>query len=396
MRTVIVGAGAFGISAALELSRRGHEVRVVDPGPIPHPDAASTDISKVIRADYGSDGFYTELMELALEGWREHNRRWIAAGDAPLYHETGFVLLTSEAMQPGEFEHDSFALLAARGYPLERLDSNAIARRFPVWKKGRFVDGYYNPIGGWAQSGAIVASLAQQARAAGIELHEGFRFAGLTLRGDAATGAHDAAGNRVEGDAVVVCAGTWTSKLVPELADRLRSVGQPVMVFRPDDASPFAPPRMVPWGADIARTGWYGFCANGEGLVKMANHGPGRVVDPDEPRTVTEEEAARFRSFIRDALPSLVDAPVAFTRLCLYSDSFDGDFIIDRHPRHPGLVVAAGGSGHAFKFMPALGGIVADVVEGRSNRFADRFRWREVGDRKTEAARFDGDARRKQ
>ncbi|MEQ9324364.1 MAG: FAD-dependent oxidoreductase, partial [Polyangiaceae bacterium] len=83
---------------------------------------------------------------------------------------------------------------------------------------------------------------------------------------------------------------------------------------------------------------------------------------------------ARCRSFLREALPSLADAPVVGRRVCLYCDSPDGDFWIDRPPEIRGLVVAAGGSGHAFKLGPVLGPLVADLVEGGDT--LDRFRWR--------------------
>ncbi len=388
-KLVIAGAGAFGLSTALASARRGFAVTVVDPGPVPHPDAASTDISKLVRGDYGADGLYTDLMELALDGWRAWNRRWAESG-RPLFHETGVLMLAREPMRPGGFEHDSFALLSARGYRLERLDSTALARRYPAWSADRFPDGYYNPLGGWAESGAVVAALAAEARQAGVELREGFRFAKLIEGGGAVRGVRSDAGEVTEGDAVVIAAGTWTSKLLPELADRLVSVGQPVMVFRPRDAAPFTPPTFVPWAADIARTGWYGFSATSEGLVKVANHGPGVRLDPDEPRRVGAGEEARFRSFLGDALPALAAADLVYARLCLYSDSFDGDFLIGRHPARAGLVVAAGGSGHAFKFTPALGDLVADAVEGKGNAFSARFGWRERGTLKTEAARFSG------
>ena len=72
----------------------------------------------------------------------------------------------------------------------------------------------------------------------------------------------------------------------------------------------------------------------------------------------------------------------------MYCDSVDGDFLIDRDPERDGLVVASGGSGHAFKFAPLLGEIVADVLEGRANRWADRFRWRPSGPQRAEDARF--------
>ena len=96
---IVVGAGIFGVTAALELRRRGHPVSLFDPGPLPHPNAASTDITKVIRMDYGADALYTALMEEAFPGWDAWNREW----PSPLYHETGFVIMARGAMRPGMY-----------------------------------------------------------------------------------------------------------------------------------------------------------------------------------------------------------------------------------------------------------------------------------------------------
>src|SRR6185437_9008873 len=83
----VVGAGIFGVTAALALRRRGHTVSLFDPGPLPHPLAESTDISKIVRLDYGPDDVYLALMESALEGWR----RWNEDLGEPLFHEVGVL-----------------------------------------------------------------------------------------------------------------------------------------------------------------------------------------------------------------------------------------------------------------------------------------------------------------
>ena len=77
------------------------------------------------------------------------------------------------------------------------------------------------------------------------------------------------------------------------------------------------------------------------------------------------ETEARCREFLRETFPELARAPLDSTRSCLYCDTADGDFWIDQDPRREGLIVAAGGCGHAFKFAPLLGEIIADVFEGR-------------------------------
>lgn len=173
----VIGAGIFGVTAALELRRRGEEVSLFDAGTIPNPLAESTDISKAVRMDYGADEDYVAQMEIALDGWREWNARW----KAPLFHETGVTFLTSD-MKPGSFEHDSYTLLRKRGHPIERLDEKTLADRFPAWRGSAMVDGYFNPRGGFVESGRVVARLAEEARAAGVVVKEKTRVEHATFR----------------------------------------------------------------------------------------------------------------------------------------------------------------------------------------------------------------------
>src|SRR5262249_49496290 len=151
-----------------ELAARGRRVTVVDPGPVPAPLAESTDISKIVRLEYGGDADYTALAERALEGWR----RWNRDGE-PLVHETGVLFMRRTPLAPGTFEGDSLALLQARGHRPERLDGAELAARFPEWAGAGFVEGLHHAAGGWVESGAAVARLAARARAAGVTLVEG-------------------------------------------------------------------------------------------------------------------------------------------------------------------------------------------------------------------------------
>jgi glycine/D-amino acid oxidase-like deaminating enzyme len=370
---IVVGGGIFGVTAALELRRRGHAVALFDPGPLPHPRAASTDISKVIRMDYGAEDFYWEMMEEAFPLWDEWNARW----KRPLYHETGIIFITSRAMAPGGFEYESFTRLRQRGIPVDRLDNRAIRERFPAWNADRYVDGYFNPRAGWAESGAVVSRLLEEAAAAGVELRAGEAFAGLLETGSRVSGILTAQGERRAADSVILTAGSWTPRLLPELEGKLWPNGQFVFHFWPPDPQRYQPPQFPVWAADLLTSGWYGFPVGGEGVIKVANHGPGWRVDPREQSEVPPEAEVRFRAFLRESIPSLAEAPLVRTRLCFYCDSFDGDFLIARPPGREGLLVCAGDSGHAFKFAPVLGPLIADALEGKPNRFLPRFAWRE-------------------
>jgi glycine/D-amino acid oxidase-like deaminating enzyme len=366
VRVLVIGGGIFGITAALELHARACDVTLVDPGPLPHPLAESTDISKIVRCDYGADEDYTLLGERALEGWRRWNATWRTAR----FHETGVMFLTRTPLAPGSFEHSSYTLLARRGHRVERLDAAAITSRFPAYRPGLYVDGYFHREGGWAESGAVVAQLVRDAIDAGI-----------IIRGDCAIdrlvdGGALAGDELLPADATLVCAGAWTPRLVPELAPFLRATGQPVFHLQPADPTLFDPARFPVFGADIARTGYYGFPIHRDGVVKIANHGTGVDLGPDDPRHVTSSQESALRDMLRESFPALADAPIVHRRLCVYSDTCDADFWIARHPDRPDLTVATGGSGHGFKFAPILGELIADAVLGRSNRFSHKFRWR--------------------
>lgn len=382
-RIHVVGAGILGVTAALELRRRGHAVALFDPGPLPHPLAASTDISKAIRMDYGRDELYMALMEEALRGWDDWNEAW---GEA-LYHEDGVLFLGRRPMRPGDFEYESFTRLQKRGHRPQRLNSTTLKARFPAWAAGHYPDGYFNPRGGWAESGRVVARLLEQAQATGVELRQQVAFAQLLEQGGRVVGFVAADGTKHPADYVVVAAGAWTPTLLPHLGDVMWAVGQPVLHFRPDDPAAYRAPYFAVWGADISNTGWYGFPATAEGIVKIANHGPGRRVHPDEPRLVAPEEEGRFRAFLHETFPGLADAPLIGNRLCLYCDTWDGNFWIDHDPEREGLLVAAGGSGHGFKFAPVFGPLIADVLESRANPYAGRFAWRARASLTTEEAR---------
>ena len=365
----------FGLTAALELRARGWQVTVLDQGRVPHPDAASTDISKVVRMDYGDDELYVEMGERAIAGWRQWNREW----ERDFFHADGFLLMTrDEAMPAGSYEAASFRTLKRRGHELRRINRASLARDFPAWNAAAYGDGYFNPTAGWVESGAVVAQLAQLAAARGIALHENAPFAGFLGHGPAVTGVRTAAGAEFRADRVLLTAGAWTPFILPELNGLLRTTGHTVMHFKPADPRPFRAPQFPVWGADISRTGWYGFPANADGLVKVGHHGMGTaILSPSQPRVVTDEMIAHCREFLRSTFPALAAAPLVATRQCWYGDSADGHFLVDHHPQRPGLIVTGGDSGHGFKFAPVLGGLIADVVEKKENPWATRFGWRE-------------------
>jgi len=367
---------------------------LVDPGPLPHALAASTDISKAVRAAYGADEDYTALAERSIKLWRNWNEEF----GTKLYHEVGVMFVRRQRMEGGDFEYESLKLLETRGLKVARMDAPQLWKRFPAWNSELYRDGVLEIEAGYAESGRVVTILIERAISLGVELHEGCKFVALEevntrvtgvilseveeSRGETAQivsrGPSTSLGmTRIAGDFVLMAVGAWTSYLLPFTKKFFRATGQPVFHLQPSEPELFAPERFPVFGADITTTGYYGFPINRDGVVKIANHGSGREMSPDSPeRVVTAEDEKNLREFLSSTFPSLADAPIVYTRVCMYCDTHDGDFWIARDPEREGLVVAAGDSGHGFKFAPVLGEIIADAVEGEDNPLLDKFRWR--------------------
>ena len=389
-RVIVVGAGINGVTAAIELKKRGHRVILIDPGPLPHPLAASTDISKAVRAAYGADEDYTALAERSIKLWRDWNQEF----GIELYHEVGVMFVRRQEMKSGDFEYESFKILEQREHKIVRMNSAQLWKRFPAWNPDLYRDGILEFEAGYVESGRVVAILSERAKSVGIELHEDVRFSQLDEGDDRVKGIVVEDGKRIPGDLVVMAVGAWTPYVLPFTRKFFRATGQPVFHLRPSQLEPFAPECFPVFGADISTTGYYGFPLNREGVVKIANHGLGREMSPESPnRAVTPQEEENLREFLSATFPALADAPLVYSRVCMYCDTNDGHFWIAPDPERHGLIVAAGDSGHAFKFAPVLGEIIADAVEGKANLLLQRFRWRpeiRSGEQK-EAARFNPD-----
>ncbi|KAL6044132.1 N-methyl-L-tryptophan oxidase, variant 2 [Balamuthia mandrillaris] len=275
------------------------------------------------------------------------------------------------------------------------MTKERLRERFPLWgKSGRYVDGYYSSNhAGWVESGEVMKVLTKMAERAGVVMHECVGVREVLYETDPvqrrkkAVGIVTSTNHAFYGDHVLVAAGAWTPTLLPELRGVMWGSGQPVFHLKrlsrteggpKDGPDPlFLSDKYPMFFADIAKTGWYGFPSTADGLLKIGNHGHGYKMAAGYPKLlVPPAEVERFKQFLAESLPDLAQLPIVNTRLCLYCDTFDGDFFISRSPHVDGLSVAAGDSGHGFKFAPVIGTVIADVVEGKANKIAPRFAWR--------------------
>jgi len=375
---LVIGGGIYGITAAVELARRKHKVGLINPDTIPHHMAASTDVTKAVRMEYGSDKEYFRMVELSIDKWLA----WNDFFEETLYHEVGFLMLCKEKIESERhtFEKHSYQNLLEAGYQPDRLDAASIKDRFPSVNTQIYTDANFNSKAGYADSALTVQKLADYAISLGVSIHEGQTAESFEIRNNKLSAVKTKEGHTYHCDHALVAAGAHTPILLPELRPYMKSTGHPVFWLRPKDPKNFIPPKFSVFTADISNSGWYGFpFLEKQGIVKIAKHSNGIEVQPDkDDRQITDAEVRDMRSFVQETFPELSEAPLVFTRRCLYIDTLDGHFWIDRHPEIEGLSVSTGGSGHGLKMAPLLGEMAADAIEGHSNEFLDRFRWRHL------------------
>ncbi|MGB5818613.1 MAG: FAD-dependent oxidoreductase [Saonia sp.] len=375
---LVVGGGIFGITAAVELAIRKHKVGLINPDTIPHHLAASTDVTKAVRMEYGSDKEYFKMVELCIGKWHDWNEFF----NEKLYHEVGFLMLCKDNIESEKhtFEKYSYQHLLEAGYAPDRMDAKGIKERFPAINTAAYVDANFNAKAGYADSALTVQKLSDYARSLGVTIHEGQTAHSFKVTNGRLSAVKTKEGETFQCGHALVAAGAHTPLLLPELQPYMKSTGHPVFWLRPQRPDNFIPPRFSVFTADISNSGWYGFpFLKKQGIVKIAKHSNGKPVHPErDDRQITDVEVKDMRSFLKMTFPELVDAPLVFTRRCLYIDTLDGHFWIDNHPEIKGLSVSTGGSGHGLKMAPILGAMTADVIEGKSHQFSERYRWRHL------------------
>ncbi|KAI9319906.1 FAD dependent oxidoreductase-domain-containing protein [Dichotomocladium elegans] len=193
------------------------------------------------------------------------------------------------------------------------------------------------------------------------------------------------------GDLVILATGPWTAGLV-DLEDRLSATGQVVIQFKPSTASPFHTFKDFPvWSADVSNTGFYGFPLNNDGILKIARHATGyvnpraadgvsvprtQVTNPSD--TIPVEALRTFRDFLGNFFPETSSLDISYSRVCWYSDTADGHFLITPHPKLQNLIIASGDSGHGMKFLPIIGTKIVEIIEGKETEYSKLWRWRDT------------------
>ncbi|KAJ5888099.1 FAD dependent oxidoreductase [Penicillium taxi] len=418
-KILIVGGGVFGLSTALSLRKRhptSHITLIESSLTIPNPHGSSVDTSRIVRADY-ANAAYTKLAAAAIKKWR--HTPWGAEGR---YTQNGLLLVypASSASAKGyaRKSYDNVRKVEEDRDQVVFLHTQEdVQSVVPPYDNVDVAGGYVNWGSGWADAGGSVLFAKKMLdREGGVKFLTG--DVSRVMYGDCdvgskrrATGVELADGSSVTADLVILATGAWTPALV-DLRGKAVATGQAIAYIQISDAEQ-AELENLPTILNFA-TGIF-IIPPRDNLLKIARHafgyrnpvtipvpvpGPaaaGKVMQVSLPETgmpIPLEGEEALRVALKQLLPRFVDRPFAQTRICWYTDTPNGDFIISYHPEYEGLFVATGGSGHGFKFFPVIGDKIVDALEGSLEPELQKlWEWTEVSSTDSEDI-FDGDGSR--
>ena len=367
---VVCGLGAMGSAALHTLARRGQRVLGLERYSPGHHRGSSHGRTRVIRLGYFEHPSYVPLLRRAYALWRELE----AAAGRQLLHVTGIA----EIGRPDSTLVRG-TLLAARIHGLrhEVIGAFEAMRRLPALRLPPDYVVVLQPDGGFLDLEVAMAAQLAMATVAGADVHENETVravepipGGVRIMTDL---------GRYEAGAAIVTAGPWISGLLPDLHRHLRVTRQAAAWFEPANPGLLArcPVLMIegPHGLH------YGIPPHDGAGIKIAkHHHADEAVDPDTcERRFSAADEALIRAAVIDHLPAANGRLLAGT-ICLYTMTPDGDFLIDRLPSAPTIVVASPCSGHGFKFAPIIGEILADLaMTGMTTHDIGRFSLERLG-----------------
>ncbi len=357
--TIVIGAGGMGSATAYHLAKSDVDVLVLEQFQRGHTYGSSHGETRIIRFFYDKP-FYTQLMKTAYSEWRNLE----AETGKQLLFITGSVSLGESG---NRYVSDVRKSLDAAEVESEWWGIDQFVKRFPQFRVSNDMDILWQKDTGFLYASECVLTHLKLAEQRGAEIRENTPVTEIDWQTDVSTVYTE--NGKFQGRKVVVTAGAWTSRLLNTLNLPLTVTKQQVCYYKPTESIQFQP-NHFPVFTEITTEGEfiYGMPYFGANGAKIARHGMGKSVSPDTcNRTPEMDYINRIDTYVHNRIPEL--GKTVHSEVCLYTETPDEDFIIDQHPECPNLLIAAGFSGHGFKFCSLVGRIMSELALSGETEF---------------------------
>ena len=361
---IVMGVGSMGSAACYYLAKRGYKVLGLEQFTISHESGSHAGQSRIIRKAYFEHPDYVPLLEGAYENWKDFERE---TGEQ-LYYKTGLLYAgnsTNEIIKGVK--------LAASLYNIELENLNA--DHYPQFNFPESFEILFEPEAGFITPEKAIRLYAAEAKKNGATIHSNEKV--IEWRKDEKNIVVKTNNNIYHCQKLLITAGAWAGKMIPGFSDKIKVTRQFVAWIKTKNDKQFELNNFPCWmiGDDDKHGCYYGFplldtkkFGEPAGL-KLAHHLPLQITDPDNVnRQTTKEDIENLKYCLEKYLPGAFHS-VLHSKICLYANSPDENFIIDKLPGHEENVsIACGFSGHGFKFVSVVGEILADLaIDGKTS-----------------------------
>lgn len=367
--TIVVGLGAMGSATLYHLAARGQRVIGIEQYAQGHSLGSSHGDSRIIREQYFENPLYVPLVQRSYVLWRELEH----LVGAPLMSINGGLMI---GPPDGPVVSGTIRSAIAHHLPYEVLSPGQVHARFPAFELLPDLVAVFDPRAGILDPDACNRAHINAARELGAEVRFTDRVTSWSADGDGVRVKSPSGEERAAN--LVLTTGGWTRDIAPELALPLTVERQVLFWFDIDRSRiEYARDRFPIYAYQHAPDAFcYGFPRLIRGAKAAIMHGGERATSPsDIRRSASADEVVALRDALRPILPLIADAPIREAAICLFTNTPDHDFLIDRHPHHPQVIVSSPCSGHGFKFASAIGEAQAEmIVDGKSRLDLSPFR----------------------
>src|SRR5687767_3820859 len=370
---IVIGVGSMGASTCYFLSQRGYKILGLEQFDIAHEQGSHTGQSRIIRKAYFEHPGYVPLLNRAYENWKTFE----AETGNTIYHQTGLFYAGNpdHIMVKGVKQSAS-----SYNIPLENFKPASALKRFPQFNIPVDFEILFEPGAGFVTPEKTIMLYTKEAIKKGAEIHTKEKVLEWKKEGTVVIVITDK--NIYRSNKLIITAGAWAGNMIPGLESKIKITRQFIAWIKPKKLHDYTLDNFPCWmiADDIKRGVYYGFPAlpvkafGGPEGLKLAHHYPGQVTDPDNVnRQTTNEDVENLKYVLEKYLPGTFDS-VLTAKTCLYANSPDEHFIIDKLPGYENHVtIACGFSGHGFKFVSVIGEILADLATEDKTSFPIEF-----------------------
>ncbi len=355
---IVLGVGGMGSAACHQLAGRGARVLGLEQFPLVHDKGSSHGQTRIIRQAYFEHPDYVPLLLRTYELWRQLEQ----SSGTTLFHQVGLVLsgqATGETIRGAKMSADLHHL------HIEELTAGDAGKRWPALSFPVDHTVVFEPLAGLLLVEACVQAQIDQAIRCGATIRADERVLGWSSNGNSVVVRTDR--DDYTAGSLVVTAGAWAGQCLGDLGLPLQVVRKFVGWFPIREGRFGIDQGMPTWFFELPHGTFYGFPSLDGRTAKLAEHSGGQSVDDPAmvDRKLHAEDLTRLAAFIPSHLPGLNAVPTEHS-VCLYTLTPDQHFIVDIHPQWNNVAIAAGFSGHGFKFAPVIGEALADLALNRS------------------------------